>query len=1110
MTSAQLSSQTAAKKQQSISSFFTKSVLPKPPPTSTHTTSNASNGASSLDKDESLFISEGEEEDARSNDRRTSTTPKHGLEGRHLPAAKRLRQSDSHEDNQSLQLTHNKRLLPEDTSFPDKSLTAIDANQIKTPRVPKQTSKFAFSSSPSRDEENQDDEETKRRKEKLHQRFVKKLGRPDSIAEIRRRSGLLEGEIAQDEGVAEDGEEEDSPRPVVKGKAAAGGRKRFGKLTPMEEQYLEIKRKHLDTIIIMEVGYKFKFFGEDARVAAKELSIVCIPGKFRYDEHISEAHLDRFASASIPVHRLHVHVKRLVGAGCKVGVVRQVETAALKAAGDNRNTPFIRKLTNLYTKGTYIDDVEGLEAPVGAPTGGAPATGYLVGITEHNAKGWGTDEKVRVGLVAVQPATGDVIYDDFEDGFMRSEIETRLLHIAPCEILIIGDLSKATDKLVQHLAGSKTNVFGDRVRVERVEKPKTMAAQAYSHVSNFYADKMKASSAIQDEKASKNLDKVLKLAEGVTICLSAMITHLSDYGLEHVFDLTKYFQSFSARSHMLLNGTTLTSLEIYQNQTDHTEKGSLFWTLDRTRTRFGQRLLRKWVGRPLLTKPELERRVTAVEELKTDQPTIRVDKIRHLLSQIRNDLEKSLIRIYYGKCARPELLVVLQTMQRIAIEFISVKKPADAGFESDIINEAIAALPTIAEDVVFYLDQINPEAAKADDKYAFFRDDMESEDIVTHKLGIASVEQDLDAHRAVAADKIKKKRVDYVTSSGIEYLIEVDNTLLKNVPVSWAKISGTKKVSRFHTPEAIRLIRERDQHKEALAASCDIAYANMLAEISTKYQSFRDCVQALATLDCLLSLAVIASQPGYVKPEYTDETCISVEQGRHPMVEQLLLDAYVPNDIDLTLDSTRALLITGPNMGGKSSFVRQVALIAIMGQIGSYVPAESAKLGLLDAVFTRMGAFDNMMTGESTFMVELSETSDILKQATPRSLIILDELGRGTSTHDGVAIAQAVLDHVVREKKSLTLFITHYQNLSALAKAFENSELKNVHMKFTETGDDGQEITFLYEVGEGVAHRSYGLNVARLANVPESVLDVAALKSKELEIKAKEKNLCNV
>lgn len=1111
MVSSQNLSQSSAKKQQSISSFFTKSTTVRATPFVTPKAAEISNEPSASEGNESLFLSSDEESVEQPNGRRSSTTPKHALDEEvDTSAPKRVRLSNAHNYD-----SINESLGPTtdicDAGKSDKPPASITANQVKKPKASKQTSKYVFASSPIRDEENEeDDDETKKRKAKLHEKFVKRLGRPDSIAEIKRRNWVVNEESAgaeADGDEAEDSETEAIPKPAAKGKSGASARKGANKLTPMEKQYLDIKRKHLDTILIVEVGYKFKFFGEDARIAAKELSIVCIPGKYRFDEHPSEAHLDRFASASVPVHRLHVHVKRLVGAGHKVGVVRQLETAALKAVGDNRNAPFTRKLTNLYTKGTYIDDVEGLETPLGAPSGGAPATGYLVCITEQNSKGWGTDEKIRVGLVAVQPATGDVIHDDFEDGFMRSEIETRLLHIAPCEILIVGELSKATDKLVQHLSGSKTNVFGDKVRLERVDKSKTAAAQAYSHVSNFYAGKMKAENANEDENANKLLENVLKLAECETICLSAMITHLAEYGLEHVFDLTKYFQSFSARSHMLLNGTSLTSLEIYQNQTDHTAKGSLFWTLDRTRTRFGQRLLRKWVGRPLLMTSTLDERVAAVEELKGGQPSVKVDKLAHLLSQIKIDLEKSLIRIYYGKCTRPELLTVLQTMQRIATEFASVKEPSDAGFQSSTISNAIAVLPTIADDVVSYLEQMNPEAAKADDKYNFFREEMESEDIMEQKMGIASVEQELDAHRADAAEKIKKKRVEYVTVAGIEYLIEVENTQLKNVPASWAKISGTKKVSRFHTPEVVRLIRERDQHKEALAAACDVAYSQLLAEISSKYQSLRDSVQALATLDCLLSLATIANQPGYVKPEYTNETCISVEQGRHPMVEQLLLDAYVPNDTELASDGTRALLITGPNMGGKSSYVRQVALIAIMGQIGSYVPAESARLGMLDAVFTRMGAFDNMMAGESTFMVELSETSDILKQATPKSLIILDELGRGTSTHDGVAIAQAVLDYVVRDKRSLALFITHYQNLSSLAKGFENGELKNVHMKFTEAGDAGQDITFLYEVGEGVAHRSYGLNVARLANVPESVLEVAAVKSKELEYDVSEKHL---
>ncbi|KAL9597411.1 MAG: hypothetical protein Q9219_005164 [cf. Caloplaca sp. 3 TL-2023] len=1110
----------SAKKQQSISTFFTKAPQSSKPALTQNETSRSHDSIQQVSPDspnDSLFVAEDEGESAAYPTQRRSSAKRsrHEVDNAARDTAgdtsrKRAKTAIiTDEGHSGIGCASRVDQANEDTTH----LAMTAANHIKQPKAPGRASHYMFSSSPSRDIENLDDEETRRDKDKLHQRFVKRLGRPDSIAEIKRRNRQIdEGErqADDDEGEPGDAEDEEVAAPPPKGKKNSAAKKNSTKLTPMEKQVLEIKRSHMDTLLVVEVGYKFRFFGEDARTAAKELSIVCIPGKLRYDEHPSEAHLDRFASASIPVHRLHVHVKRLVGAGHKVGVVRQLETAALKAAGDNRNAPFVRKLTNVYTKGTYIDDVEGLEGPVGGPSGGVPATGYLVCITESNAKGWGTDEKVRVGVVAVQPATGDVIHDDFEDGFMRSEVETRLLHIAPCEILIVGELSKATGRLVQHLSGSKTNVFGEKVRVERVEKPKTAAAQAYSHVSNFYADKMNVSGSEEDGKSSRMLDMILRLPEDVTICLSAMITHMSEYGLENVFDLTKYFQSFSARSHMLLNGTSLTSLEIYQNQTDHSEKGSLFWTLNRTETRFGRRLLRKWVGRPLLVKSELEARTAAVEELKDGEGTAKVDRIKCLLRQIKSDLEKSLIRIYYGKCTRPELLTVLQTMQRIASEFATVKSPQEAGFQSTMINNAITALPTVADSIIDYLNRINATAAKDDDRYAFFREEFESEQIEEHKLGIAGVEHELDEHRSAAAEKIKTKKVEYVTVAGIEYLIEVDNSILKKVPASWIKVSGTKKVSRFHTPEVVRLIRERDQHKEALAAACDVAFSALLSEIGTRYQSLRDCIQALATLDCLMSLAAVASQPGYVKPQFSDGTCIAVEQGRHPMVEQLLLDAYVPNDTDLATDGTRALLITGPNMGGKSSYVRQVALIAIMGQIGSYVPAESAKLGMLDAVFTRMGAFDNMMAGESTFMVELSETSDMLKQATSRSLIILDELGRGTSTHDGVAIAEAVLDYVVREARSLTLFITHYQSLSVLANGFEHGELKNVHMKFQESGEGGQDVTFLYEVGQGVAYRSYGLNVARLANVPESVLDVATVKSRELEGDVRRKRLTHL
>ncbi|KAF2222050.1 DNA mismatch repair protein Msh3 [Elsinoe ampelina] len=1103
-----------SKKQQSISSFFTPkpaagSVLSQKPKSGTSSQNGFGQG-------KGLFVSQNdtaEDEDEELPTRRLKRAiSKITDDSEERQPKKRSRRVSEDEENETPESNGHLDGQNQTPASPTRRSPPRILRQSSDPSVPakpsERTSRYVFSQD--FDEQMvdvQEDERVRRQKERLHQKFVKKLGRPDSIAEIKRRNHYITEETEELDGEeALEEEDQETTKPSKSKKAAA--KKGAAKLTPMEKQILDIKRKNMDTMLVVEVGYKYRFFGEDARIAARELQIVCIPGKFRYDEHSSEAHLDRFASASFPTHRLHVHVKRLVQAGHKVGVVRQLETAALKAVGDNRNAPFVRQLTNLYTKGTYIDDTEGLDGAESAPSEVVASSGHLLCMTETNAKGWGTDEKVRIGFVAVQPTTGDVIYDDFEDGFMRSELETRLLHISPCEFLIVGTISKATEKLVSHLAASRTGKKAEQARIERVEKPKTMAAQSYSHISTFYADKVKGS----EDESNKTalLDKVHQLSDLVTICLSAMIKHLTAYGLEHVFDLTKYFQPFSARSHMLLNGNTLTSLEIYENQTDYTTAGSLFWTLDKTQTRFGQRLLRKWVGRPLLDQTRLTERIEAVEELMQSEGSSSTDQLRRLLRQIKGDLEKSLIRIYYKKCTRPELVTVLQTLQMIANEYARVTSPEESGFKSPLLSQSIASLPCILDDVVSFLDKINLGAAKEDDKYNFFRQEHETETICDHKVGIVSIEHDMEEQKKSIADRLKRKKVDFVTCAGIEFLIEVDNTMLKNVPASWAKISGTKKLSRFHTPEIVKLIRERDQHKEALANACDEAFSDLLTDIGTRYQSFRDCIQSLATLDCLLSLAEVSSLPGYSKPEFTaGETAIEVSGGRHPMVEQLLLDTYVPNDISLSASTTRALLVTGPNMGGKSSYVRSVALISIMAQIGCFVPAASARLSLLDAIFTRMGAFDNMLKGESTFMVELNETSDILKQATPRSLVILDELGRGTSTHDGVAIAQAVLDYMLRECKSLTLFITHYQALARMAEQWPDGELRNVHMKFTEAeGEHGEkEVTFLYEVGEGTAHRSYGLNVARLAGLPGGIIEVAKVKSRELEVEEMRRRL---
>ena len=348
-------------------------------------------------------------------------------------------------------------------------------------------------------------------------------------------------------------------------------------------------------------------------------------------------------------------IKRLVAAGHKVGVVRQLETAALKAAGDNKNKVFERKLTDVYTKGTYVDQIDG-EADHLQDTSGA--TGYFLCLTEEpEARSGGNDEKVRFGIVAVQPATGSIIYDDFEDGFMRAELETHLLHINPCEYLLVGEISSATRNLIKHVQFSNS-------RVESIDK--MSAAESYSHISGFYAEKI---SAVDSRTQACTLEKVHRLSNRVTICLSSVIKHLVEFNLDHVFTLTSNFESFKKRTHMVLNGNTLMNLEIFttDNDSQPTEKGSLFWSLDRTKTKFGKRLLRSWVGRPLVDMQRLQARIDAVEELiESSGDPEKAGSLKRLLSYVKNDLEKTLLRISYKRASRSELLDFLQTMQRLS------------------------------------------------------------------------------------------------------------------------------------------------------------------------------------------------------------------------------------------------------------------------------------------------------------------------------------------------------------------------------------------------------------------------------------------------------------
>ncbi|KAF9544712.1 Mismatch repair protein msh3 [Mortierella hygrophila] len=1009
----------------------------------------------------------------------------------------------------------------------------------------------------------------------------------------RRRLIVSESDEDMDQGAAEDDEYEDKPKAQSRSqrtsapappppKSSTSSRSKKSIYTPLEQQYLDIKGQYPDALLCIEVGYKYRFFGKDAEIASRELSIA------HFLDH-------NFYTASIPIHRLDVHVRRLVHAGHKVGVVKQMETAALKSAGDNKSAPFTRKLTNLYTKATFIESLDKDEEQNFAG-GKAPSSQFIMCIHEQPLGGSGPDEKVKLAMIAVQPATGDIVYDEFVDGHFRNELETRLLHLQPAELIVPTEpMSKATEKLLGHLTAYSGRGAQEDVRIERTDGF-IKYDRAFSLVSEFYSDslkeeqlkrKIKGEGGAADGSAKKSqkealLKTVLGLSKELIVALSAILTHLTAFGLASIFQLSKYFECFTSRSHMLLNGNTISNLEIYHNQTDGTSNGSLFAILDHTSTGFGRRLLKKWVGKPLVNKEALQERVDAVEEiLALTGKNVYLDNARAVLKGLM-DMEKGVCRIHYGKSSPKEFLAIVQTFIKVSTILPEEKRcrtNADFGLTSPMLERLIGSLSNALEDSQYFLEGLNKSSAAKNDKLLMFQDELIADkwpEILVHRNDIVTTEDDLKEELVRIRKLLREPKLEFASVSGIEYLVEVKNKDTAKVPKNWVKISGTKQVSRFHTPEVIQLVASKAQNQERLAMACDRAFASFQHEFSERYEVFRDLVQNLAVLDCLFSLAVVACLPGYVKPQYVDDTVVGVSEGagedqdmddddevqvtgslvgkrrsksgasttidikngRHPMVEQLLLSSgsFVANDIQLGTNQAigtdeKTIILTGPNMGGKSCYIRTVALLCIMAQIGSYLPADSARVSMLDAVYTRMGASDNIFGHESTFMVELQETSDILKMATGRSLVILDELGRGTSTLDGVAIAYAVLKHVVENIRAVTLFVTHYPSLADVAREFPQGTVRNFHMGFMasaagslslsgggvsnegldldlgEGGDEVQEeavlddmdIVFLYKLVPGVSLKSYGLNVARMAKLSGSLINKAKVKSKELE-----------
>ncbi|XP_073480536.1 DNA mismatch repair protein Msh3 [Aquarana catesbeiana] len=886
------------------------------------------------------------------------------------------------------------------------------------------------------------------------------------------------------------------PREAHSSETKTPNRRTKSVYTPLEEQYMDIKKQYQDAVLCVECGYKYRFFGEDAEIAARELNIYC--------------HLDHnFMTASIPTHRLFVHVRRLVAKGYKVGVVKQTETAALKAAGDNKNSLFTRRLSALYTKSTLIgEDVNPLmnideSLEVGTVTTECPNS-YLLCISENleRSKNKKSDRPL-FGLVAVQPSTGEVIYDNFPDSKCCSELETRIFRLQPVEILLPCDISDGTEKLISSITTACLR-DDDRIRIERMDSLHFQYSQAFQLISEFYS--------CGSGSSSERLAQILKLDRAVICSLAALITYLKEFHLEKILHNPNQFMPMSSSVEcMNINGTTLRNLEILQNQTDQKTKGSLIWVLDHTKTAFGRRKLRQWVAQPLINSSQINMRLDAVSEILFSDSSV-FSQIHGYLIKLP-DLDRGICSIYHKKCSPQEFFLIVNTLCHLESQLEALIPAIKSQIKSSLLKKIFTEIPQILSPVQKFAEVLNEEAAKAGNKTELFKDLTDFPLVSERKAEIKEVISQIHQHLTDVRKILKNPSISYTSVSGQEFLIEVKNSLVSKVPSNWVTVSSTKAVSRFHSPFIVENYRHLNRLREQLVLDCNTEWLRFLDKFGEHYHSVSKAVNHLATADCIFSLAEVAKQGGYCRPTVHDQGCeIVIKNGRHPVIDLLLEEQnqYVPNSTSLSANTERVMIITGPNMGGKSSYIKQVALITVMAQFGSYVPAEEATIGIVDGMYTRMGAADNIYKGRSTFMEELSETSEILKQATPRSLVILDELGRGTSTHDGIAIAYATLEYFIKDVSSLTLFVTHYPPLCELERRYPAC-VGNYHMAFfvdeehqgttkeSEVADNPEYITFLYQITRGIAARSYGLNVAKLADVPEEVLKKAACKSKELE-----------
>ena len=803
-------------------------------------------------------------------------------------------------------------------------------------------------------------------------------------------------------------------------------------MTPMRRQYHEIKERNQDCILFFRLGDFYEMFDEDARLAAKELDLTLTT------RDRGKPKEEQTPMCGVPDHSVESYIARLVQRGYKVAICEQMtDPATTKGLVE-------RDITRIVTPGTVTESC-------------------MLEDSKHNYFGCLFEDNGQFGLSFCDISTGDFFVTVCSDA---SAAASELGRFAPTEVIRYG-------------SGVCTPTFDDAL-LRRLSccvnegKPEqfTFDGAAETLENHFGVSLAQLGLAGMDAAV---------IAAG-TLLLTLKTLQKND--LAHIRNLEYY----TLGKFMELDLYARRNLELTETMRSKDKKGSLLWVLDKTRTPMGGRMLRSWLEKPLLDSAEIIRRQQAVEELV--ESTICREELASALRDV-TDLERIMTRIVTGTVNARDLLGFARGLRALP----GVKAQLDTCH-----TPLLTRLNDATDPLIDCADRI--EATITDDPPLTIREggiirkgaNAEADRLRSIMEGGQDIMAAIEA-REKEATGIRTLKVGFNRVFG--YYIEVSKSFVDQVPAHYIRRQTLTNNERYITPELKELEDQVLGAKDRLTA-LEYQLFNELREfLAQQAARVQTTAAAVAAADTLCSLAAVAAARGYCRPEITLNGEISIDSGRHPVVEVMLKDTlFVPNDTDLGTADNQVAIITGPNMAGKSTYMRQVALIVLMAQIGSFVPARSARIGIVDRVFTRIGASDDLASGQSTFMVEMSEVASILKYATSRSLLILDEIGRGTSTYDGMSIARAVLEYVANPRKlgAKTLFATHYHELSTLESKLPN--VKNYNIAVKKRGD---QMIFLRKIIPGATDDSYGIEVAKLAGLPSGVIQRAREILQELE-----------